>query len=459
MPASMAMSTTDCLRQVIANTLQIDAAGLQATIGHLVVATSAEHPAAPADARSVHDAAAGITVLLADRIPAGQEAQALAAEIELNHGRQAVHAVLGELADELLGSDSNRKLAESADESMQDVIDDVLERGEKYGFQPDEDMVREAVEESANLLNIELTEEQIREACERVMRPRERQEAVEDRNANRMSPAWSDEHREAANREGWDIWDTSGSECGPWQIQRFDEAHENPGAQLDSDDDALRIVVSGSAPHHEAARQFIKAHSTQEWEVLERIIQKMGKVQDDAKEAVKRQLKEAMRCATESGLFDDMANDVHPDTINHFCDAVDDLEIRKEQGNVESAKVKPVLQEADSNPFVTSRTVHFAEVSYWWEDGKVHDDDYKIKVNAALNKAAEAAAKKHDVMRDIGYCCQWEGLQFVGETLTQVVAAANDVSKALARFKGVKPLPFNVPEMGASRDDSPSPSM
>lgn len=54
---------------------------------------------------------------------------------------------------------------------VDDVVDDVLERAEKYGFKPDEDMVRGAVEESAGLLNITLTEEQIVRACERVMNP------------------------------------------------------------------------------------------------------------------------------------------------------------------------------------------------------------------------------------------------------------------------------------------------
>ncbi|WP_139223001.1 hypothetical protein [Paracidovorax wautersii] len=97
------MSTTDRLRQVIVETLQIDAAGLQDAIGQLMVVTSAEHPSAPAEVRSVHDAAAGVTVLLADRIPAGREAHVLAAEIERHHGRGSAQLVLGDRADELLG--------------------------------------------------------------------------------------------------------------------------------------------------------------------------------------------------------------------------------------------------------------------------------------------------------------------------------------------------------------------
>lgn len=81
-----------------------------------------------------------------------------------------------------------------------------------------------------------------------------------------MSPAWSNEHCEAAQREGWDIFDTHGSDGGPWQIQRFDDASEVPGApQLKDDESAWRIVIQGTAAHHEAARQFIRTHSPQEW--------------------------------------------------------------------------------------------------------------------------------------------------------------------------------------------------
>lgn len=63
-------------------------------------------------------------------------------------------------------------LSEEGDD-VQAVVDDVLQRAKEYGFQPDEDMVRGTVEESANLLNIELSEEQIAQACERIMQPHE----------------------------------------------------------------------------------------------------------------------------------------------------------------------------------------------------------------------------------------------------------------------------------------------
>lgn len=81
-----------------------------------------------------------------------------------------------------------------------------------------------------------------------------------------MAPAWSNKNCEEAQREGWDIFSTCGSDGGPWQIQRFDDASEVPGApQLKSDDAAWAIVLKGSKPHHEAARLFIRAHNPREW--------------------------------------------------------------------------------------------------------------------------------------------------------------------------------------------------
>lgn len=38
-------------------------------------------------------------------------------------------------------------------------------------------------------------------------------------------------------------------------------------------------------------------------------------------------LREALAAATDSGLLDDMAADLHPDSINAFCDAVTSLDV------------------------------------------------------------------------------------------------------------------------------------
>lgn len=102
---TFAPTSAEALRAALASTIACSAQELQEAIGQVVVATAAECPAAGPDDRSLSDPAARTTVLLADRIPAGQGAQALAKEIERHHGRQAAQLVLGERAAELLGGE------------------------------------------------------------------------------------------------------------------------------------------------------------------------------------------------------------------------------------------------------------------------------------------------------------------------------------------------------------------
>lgn len=100
-----------------------------------------------------------------------------------------------------------------------------------------------------------------------------------------MSPPWSNEHCEAAQSEGWDIFATQGSDCGPWQIQRFDDASEYPyAALLATDEQAWEIVRLGEGPHHAAARLFIQAHNPKEWTAVS------GNVQEGVAPAVTKKL-------------------------------------------------------------------------------------------------------------------------------------------------------------------------
>lgn len=60
-----------------------------------------------------------------------------------------------------------------------------------------------------------------------------------------------------------------GSANGPWQIQHYDDASDVPGAvQLEGDQAAWNIVLAGTESHHEAARQFVRAHCPQEWAAM-----------------------------------------------------------------------------------------------------------------------------------------------------------------------------------------------
>lgn len=89
-----------------------------------------------------------------------------------------------------------------------------------------------------------------------------------------LTPPWSAEHSEAAIDEGWELFDTQGSVDGPWQIQRLDEPF--PGTTvLTSDAVAWALVMQGAAPHHKAARLFIRANNPMQWSLMtEGVIQK-----------------------------------------------------------------------------------------------------------------------------------------------------------------------------------------
>jgi 3'-phosphoadenosine 5'-phosphosulfate sulfotransferase (PAPS reductase)/FAD synthetase len=52
---------------------------------------------------------------------------------------------------------------------VEEVVEHVKRMEEKYGFKSDEDSVAGAVEESAELLRMELTQEQVAQACSMIL--------------------------------------------------------------------------------------------------------------------------------------------------------------------------------------------------------------------------------------------------------------------------------------------------
>lgn len=102
-----------------------------------------------------------------------------------------------------------------------------------------------------------------------------------------------------------------------------------------------------------------------------------------------------------------------------------------------------MTQKADTtNPFVSVETIHKAEVAWWWTDEKLHDRDYHIKVWDSVEAKIRELVVKYDVEDDTRYCCQWEGHLLMGENREEVVAAANELARHLARFKSAKPLSY-----------------
>ena len=80
--------------------------------------------------------------------------------------------------------------------------------------------------------------------------------------------AWTPEHADAAQREGWDLFTTTSDDGEPVQVQRIDDPEELPSGvatHLPSDCVALAIVFAGTGAHHLAARTIVKDHFPKEW--------------------------------------------------------------------------------------------------------------------------------------------------------------------------------------------------
>lgn len=103
-------------------------------------------------------------------------------------------------------------------------------------------------------------------------------------------------------------------------------------------------------------------------------------------------------------------------------------------------------EKVQPSPFVTTKTTHSAQVNYGWSDEFRPAWDQKEVVMDAVDHAANEAAKKHGVQLNSELGCQWEGVEFTGDSLANVISAANDVAQALGMFKSVVPYVVNAPE-------------
>lgn len=92
---------------------------------------------------------------------------------------------------------------------------------------------------------------------------------------------WTHDLRMAALREGWDIFDSRGSDAGPIQVQRIDDPEdldfEFKVPYLENDDHAMLIVRTGTGEHHKVARQIIATHNPEDFERMDYIAKRFGK--------------------------------------------------------------------------------------------------------------------------------------------------------------------------------------
>lgn len=84
--------------------------------------------------------------------------------------------------------------------------------------------------------------------------------------------SWTRADTIAAYSEGWDVWDSAGSEGGPFQVQKFDMGDENGDGvpEWADDSDAWLVVGSGRMPHHRHAMNFLAVANPDERDIIAR---------------------------------------------------------------------------------------------------------------------------------------------------------------------------------------------
>ena len=87
---------------------------------------------------------------------------------------------------------------------------------------------------------------------------------------------------DAAEREGWNIFDCDGSDFGRWQIQDCRDQVEGGSVQPHSDNDAWALVLASTLPHHYAAIDIIRRANPGEWQMFcEVVVNDQLKIPED----------------------------------------------------------------------------------------------------------------------------------------------------------------------------------
>lgn len=80
---------------------------------------------------------------------------------------------------------------------------------------------------------------------------------------------WTDDDAAQAKAEGWGIFECSGSEDGPWQLQKFDDPGQHSGAPspypFTADADVWAHVRTGETPLLRKALAFLAIHNPPEY--------------------------------------------------------------------------------------------------------------------------------------------------------------------------------------------------
>lgn len=103
-------------------------------------------------------------------------------------------------------------------------------------------------------------------------------------------------------------------------------------------------------------------------------------------------------------------------------------------------------------PQVHIRTVHEAEIQWFWKDKYLHDMNYTIGVRDKIDAEVRRICDTYEVTDDTTYCCQWEGRQFQSEDRLAVEQAMKYLGQYLTRFKGIDFLAFDEESPTGTQD-------
>lgn len=92
-----------------------------------------------------------------------------------------------------------------------------------------------------------------------------------------------------------------------------------------------------------------------------------------------------------------------------------------------------------TTPNIDIRTIHEAEIQYFWTDSHLHDLDYHFKVFDAVDAEVSKICEASDTLyHDTSYCCQFEGVMISGTSLKDVKDAAKQLARVISRFKFIR---------------------
>ena len=139
---------------------------------------------------------------------------------------------------------------------------------------------------------------------------------------NEMNVEWTSEDSSQANLEGWDIFECRGSDSGPWQIQKIDDAYI-----FDSDIDVWKFIckrdtVFGLTELHRKALSFIKQKNKEEYKLIMNEINKIPEtnkiptfISDATQRGWKVSIKKDDPRGGEYGYYDVYIDNAYPELI------------------------------------------------------------------------------------------------------------------------------------------------